>query len=99
MNILVNLDVDDLEKAIRFYSSAFGLKVGRRFGNFGVEMLGTSTPIYLLAKSPARRPRIGPLSSVATSAIGRRSIWILSLRKSNPQFKKPFRLEPNLRNP
>ena len=52
MNILVNLDVDDLEKAIRFHSSAFGLKVGRRFGNLGVEMLGSSTPIYLLAKSP-----------------------------------------------
>jgi predicted enzyme related to lactoylglutathione lyase len=32
MDLLVNLDVDDLEKAVRFYSSAFGLKVGRRFG-------------------------------------------------------------------
>lgn len=48
--LLVNLDVDDLEKGIRFYSSAFGLRVGRRFGNFGVEMLGASAPIYLLAK-------------------------------------------------
>ena len=52
MNFLVNLDVDDLEKGIRFYSSAFGLRVGRRFGNFGVEMLGSSAPIYLLAKDP-----------------------------------------------
>jgi predicted enzyme related to lactoylglutathione lyase len=51
MNFLVNLDVDDLEKATRFYSSAFGLKVGRRFGAFGVEMLGGSAPIYLLVKS------------------------------------------------
>lgn len=51
MNFLVNLDVDDLEKGIRFYSSAFGLSVGRRFGSFGVEMLGSSAPIYLLAKS------------------------------------------------
>jgi predicted enzyme related to lactoylglutathione lyase len=51
MNVLVNLDVDDLEKAIRFYSTAFGLKVGRRFGAFGVEMLGSSAPIYLLVKS------------------------------------------------
>lgn len=50
MNFLVNLDVDDLQKAIRFYSSAFGLKIGRRFAEFGVEMLGSSAPIYLLAK-------------------------------------------------
>jgi len=52
MNFLVNLDVDDLERAARFYGSAFGLKVGRRFGAFGVEMLGSSAQIYLLVKSP-----------------------------------------------
>jgi predicted enzyme related to lactoylglutathione lyase len=51
MELLVNVDVDDLEKAIRFYGSAFGLKVGRRFGADGVEMLGTSSPIYLLVKA------------------------------------------------
>jgi predicted enzyme related to lactoylglutathione lyase len=51
MNLLVNLDVDDLEKAIHFYGSAFELTVGRRFGTSGVEMLGSSAPIYLLVKS------------------------------------------------
>jgi predicted enzyme related to lactoylglutathione lyase len=51
MDLLVNVDVDDLEKAARFYSSAFELKVGRRFA-FGVEMLGSSAPLYLLVKSP-----------------------------------------------
>ena len=30
MDLLVNLDVDDLDKAIRFYSTAFDLAVGRR---------------------------------------------------------------------
>lgn len=50
MDLLVNLDVDDLEKGIRFYAAACGLSVGRRFGNFGVEMLGTTAPLYLLAK-------------------------------------------------
>lgn len=50
MNILVNIDVDDLDKAIRFYSEAFGLRVGRRFGTFGVEMLGGPVPVYLLVK-------------------------------------------------
>jgi len=52
MNLLVNLDVEDLEKAICFYTSVFALKVGRRFGTFGVELLGTSAPIYLLVKAP-----------------------------------------------
>jgi predicted enzyme related to lactoylglutathione lyase len=51
MDLQVNLDVDDLDKAVRFYSSALGLKVGRRLGAFGVEMLGSSVPIYLLVKS------------------------------------------------
>lgn len=50
MDLLVNVDVNDLEKAVRFYSAAFGLRVGRRFGAFGVEMLGSSAPIYLLVK-------------------------------------------------
>jgi predicted enzyme related to lactoylglutathione lyase len=55
MNFLVNLDVDDLQKAMRFYSSVFGLTVGRRFGSFGVEMLGGPAPIYLLVKAAGTR--------------------------------------------
>lgn len=51
MDFIVNIDVDDLEKAITFYQAAFALKVGRRFGDYGVEMLGGPTPIYLLAKA------------------------------------------------
>ncbi len=50
MDFLINIDVDDLEAAIRFYNTAFGLRIGRRFGAFGVEMLGGPAPIYLLAK-------------------------------------------------
>src|SRR5262245_20739268 len=56
MNFLVNVDVDDRQKAIGFYSSAFGLKVGRYLGAFGIEMIGGPAPIYLLLKetgSPA----------------------------------------------
>ncbi len=51
MNFLVNIDVDDLEKAVEFYQAAFGLTVGRRFGAAGVEMLGGPAPIYLLLKA------------------------------------------------
>src|SRR5690349_21860359 len=50
MDFIVNIDVDDIENATAFYSSAFGLKVGRRFA-FGIELLGGPAPIYLLAKS------------------------------------------------
>ncbi len=51
MEFLVNLDVDDLERAIDFYGSVFDLRVGRRLGTFAVEMLGGPTPIYLLHKT------------------------------------------------
>jgi predicted enzyme related to lactoylglutathione lyase len=51
MDLLVNVDVDDIEKAIRFYGSAFELKIGRRFGADAVEMLGAAAPIYLLVKA------------------------------------------------
>lgn len=51
MNLLVNIDVADLDLAVQFYTTAFDLKVSRRFGVDGVELLGASSPIYLLRKS------------------------------------------------
>ncbi|MGF1608533.1 MAG: VOC family protein [Kiloniellales bacterium] len=53
--LLVNIDVADLDKAVAFYREAFGLSIGRRFGEFGVELLGSSSAIYLLVK-PAGTP-------------------------------------------
>ena len=50
MNMLVNIDVDDLERATAFYLRAFDLSVGRRFGGDAVELVGGEAPIYLLAK-------------------------------------------------
>lgn len=50
MELLVNIDVDDLDRAVAFYSAAFGLKAGRRLGADVVELLGGPAPIYLLAK-------------------------------------------------
>jgi predicted enzyme related to lactoylglutathione lyase len=49
--LLVNIDVDDLPRAEAFYVDALALKVGRRFGDGGVELLGASAPIYLLQKA------------------------------------------------
>jgi predicted enzyme related to lactoylglutathione lyase len=48
--LLVNIDIDDLEKATRFYCEALGLRVGRRLVG-GVELLGSTAPIYLLPKA------------------------------------------------
>jgi predicted enzyme related to lactoylglutathione lyase len=50
MSLLVNIDVDDLDRAVAFYAETFGLAVGRRIGDSAVEMLGVSSPIYLLQK-------------------------------------------------
>ena len=51
VQLLVNVDVDDLEKAIEFYGSALGLTFKRRLFNDTVaEMVGASSPIYLLKK-------------------------------------------------
>lgn len=50
MKLLLNIDVPDLAPAQAFYSAAFGLQVGRRFGNDAVELLGGDAPVYLLHK-------------------------------------------------
>lgn len=57
MHVLVNIDVDDLAAAERFYTTAFGLTVGRRFGDGGVvELLGAGAAIYLLHKPAGSTP-------------------------------------------
>ncbi|HWX37497.1 MAG TPA: VOC family protein [Steroidobacteraceae bacterium] len=52
LQLLANIDVDNLTHAIEFYCSALDLRVGRRFGQTGVELIGASSPIYLLQKAP-----------------------------------------------
>lgn len=47
--LLVNIDVDDLERATQFYCDGLGLKVGRRFEGW-LELVGSGAPIYLLPK-------------------------------------------------
>lgn len=58
--LLVNIDVDDLPRAVAFYTAAFALTVGRRFGTSGVELLGSTSPIYLLAKAAGTLPAPAP---------------------------------------
>ncbi|QPC45024.1 VOC family protein [Kaustia mangrovi] len=61
VGLLVNIDVDDLDRATAFYCDAFGLDIGRRFGGEVIELIGASSPIYLLSK---------PAGSAATSTTG-----------------------------
>jgi predicted enzyme related to lactoylglutathione lyase len=70
IGFLVNIDVDDLEAATRFYVDAFGLQVGRRFGANGVELLGGSAPVYLLPKAAGTRA-----STTTTQARGYARHW------------------------
>jgi ADP-ribose pyrophosphatase YjhB (NUDIX family)/predicted enzyme related to lactoylglutathione lyase len=56
LQLLVNIDVDDMDRAERFYTEAFGVRVGRRFGATGVELTGASSRIYLLAKAAGSKP-------------------------------------------
>ena len=49
-DLLINIDVPDIEAGIAFYTAALGLKVGRRFDEDFVELIGRDAPIYLLRK-------------------------------------------------
>lgn len=63
LGMLVNIDVDDLARAVDFYEAALGLTIGRRFGELAVEMIGGPSPIYLLKKA-AGTPAISKSSPV-----------------------------------
>jgi predicted enzyme related to lactoylglutathione lyase len=63
MQLLANIDVEDLVAATDFYCGALGLRVGRRLGGGAVELLGASSPIYLLEN---------PAGSVATGTAATR---------------------------
>jgi len=50
------LDVDDVDRAVVFYTEALDLKVGRRFDEAWVELIGGSCAIDLLGKRPGTEP-------------------------------------------
>src|SRR3954470_11850861 len=49
--VFINIDVDDIDKAVAFYRAAFGLDVARRLGAEVVELAGAQVPIFLLLKA------------------------------------------------
>ena len=59
MVILVNIDVDNLEVAIRFYQDAFGLRPARRFGDSGAQLIDGSNTLYLLERAACSSAIVG----------------------------------------
>lgn len=55
--LLVNIDVDDLDRAVDFYTRALELRVARRFAGGMAELVGVAAKIYLLQK-PAGSPAL-----------------------------------------
>jgi predicted enzyme related to lactoylglutathione lyase len=71
MQLLVNVDVDDLERAVAFYAKALGLRARRRlFDGTVAELVGASSRIYLLAKAAGT-----PTSLAASSVRDYRRHW------------------------
>ena len=59
MEVRICIDVDDMERAVAFYTQGLGLRVGRRFKSDFVEILGAGSPIDLLFNAPGTRPVSG----------------------------------------
>jgi predicted enzyme related to lactoylglutathione lyase len=57
MQLLVNIDVDDLDRAVQFYTAALGLRLERRlFEGSVAEMVGATFTIHLLLKPAGTLP-------------------------------------------
>lgn len=53
MQLFINIDVDDLDKAIAFYTEGLGFTMSRKlFGGAVAELTGGAAPIDLLTKAP-----------------------------------------------
>ncbi len=56
MDIRICIDVDDMERAIAFYTHGLGLGLGRRLGNDWAELLGGTSPVDLLLNASGTAP-------------------------------------------
>jgi hypothetical protein len=52
--ILINIDFDDLGRAVAFHSALLDFKIGRRFGDGAVELVGGVVPIYPAGRAEKR---------------------------------------------
>jgi predicted enzyme related to lactoylglutathione lyase len=56
MELRICIDVDDMERAVAFYTQGLGLRLGSRFKSDFVEILGAGSSIDLLFNPPGTRP-------------------------------------------
>jgi catechol 2,3-dioxygenase-like lactoylglutathione lyase family enzyme len=56
MDIRVCIDVDDIERAIAFYTQGLGLRLGRRLRSDWAELLGAGSAIDLLCEAAGSAP-------------------------------------------
>ena len=56
MELRICIDVDNMERAVEFYTKALGLRTGRRFKSDFVEILGAGSPIDLLFNEAGTHP-------------------------------------------
>jgi catechol 2,3-dioxygenase-like lactoylglutathione lyase family enzyme len=68
MDIRICIDVNDMERAVAFYTQGLGLQCGRRFQGGFVELLGGGSPIDLLLQTEGSSPVAG---STATRSFQR----------------------------
>jgi uncharacterized glyoxalase superfamily protein PhnB len=59
MDLRICIDVDDMPRAVAFYTDGVGLRVGRRVGDEFVELLGAGSPIDLLLQHAGTSPVAG----------------------------------------
>ena len=56
MGLRICIDVDDMPRAIAFYTNGLGLQIGRRLHDDWVEILGAGSPIDLLLNAAGTQP-------------------------------------------
>ena len=56
MDLRICIDVDDIPRAIAFYTNGLGLQIGRRLHDDWVEILGAGSPIDLLLNAAGTQP-------------------------------------------
>ncbi len=59
MELRICIDVNNMERAIAFYTEGLGLRCGRRFQSGFVELLGAGSPIDLLLQAEGTTPLPG----------------------------------------
>ncbi|KYG62537.1 glyoxalase [Bdellovibrio bacteriovorus] len=61
-DILINIDVDNSERAVKFYTEALGFKIGRRFDSKFIELIGSSFSLFLLENETGTLPYPGAMA-------------------------------------